>query len=54
MAQNIDREIRRILDVAYQRARSILVEKQSELATLAKTLLEVETVERSQFEALMA
>jgi cell division protease FtsH len=54
MAQNIDQEIHRILDVAYQRAQSILVEKQSELATLAKTLLEVETVERSQFEALMA
>jgi cell division protease FtsH len=54
MAQHIDQEIRRILDVAYQRAQGILVEKQHELATLAKTLLEVETVDRSQFEALMA
>jgi cell division protease FtsH len=54
MAQHIDQEIRRILDVAYQRAQGILVAKQHELATLAKTLLEVETVDRSQFEALMA
>ena len=49
-----DQEIHRILDVAYQRAKSILAGQRHKLETLAQTLLEVETVGRSQFEALMA
>ena len=54
MAQVIDREMRRILDGAYQRARDIVVTQQNRLEMLARTLLDVETVERSQFEAMMA
>jgi cell division protease FtsH len=54
MAQAIDHEIHHILDSAYQRARSILGVHQHKLEALAKTLLDVETVERAKFEALMA
>jgi cell division protease FtsH len=54
MAQSIDQEIGHILDAAYQRATEILVEQRPRLDKLAETLLEVETVDRSQFEALMA
>jgi cell division protease FtsH len=53
MAQAIDQEIHDILDAAYRRARDIVTEQQSKLEVLAHTLLEAETVEREQFEALM-
>jgi cell division protease FtsH len=53
VAQAIDQEMCHILDAAYQRARDIVRQRQSKLEALAKTLLEVETVERAQFEALM-
>ncbi len=52
-AQHIDQEIHHILDTAYQRARDIVAKQSEKLETLAKTLLEIETVDRSQFEALM-
>jgi len=54
MAQHIDQEIRRILDTAYGRAKAILAKQQSRLEKLAKTLLDAETVDRLQFEGLMA
>ena len=54
MAQAIDQEIRQILDTAYQRARNIIVAQQRKLEALAGALLEYETIERPQFEALMA
>lgn len=54
IAETIDGEIRRILDTAYRRATEILADRRAKLETLAKTLLDVETVERPQFEALMA
>jgi cell division protease FtsH len=54
MAQAIDGEIRHILDAAYQRAKTIISNQQHKLGALAKTLLDVETVDRAQFEALMA
>ncbi len=53
MAQYIDQEIHHILDTAYQRARDITAKQSEKLEALAKTLLEIETVDRSQFEALM-
>ncbi|RME73384.1 MAG: ATP-dependent zinc metalloprotease FtsH [Chloroflexi bacterium] len=53
MAQAIDREIRQILDTAYQRAKTIVQEKRQALDALANALLEHETIERPQFEALM-
>ncbi len=54
MAQSIDREIRQIMDGAYQRAKGIVQKRRENLERLAKTLLDVETVDRSHFEALMA
>jgi cell division protease FtsH len=54
MSQRIDTEISQILDTAYQRAKSIIIQQQDRLENLARTLLDVETVERPQFEELMA
>jgi cell division protease FtsH len=54
MAQTIDREIDQILDAAYQRARKICTVQQPRLETVAKALLVHETIDRAQFEELMA
>jgi cell division protease FtsH len=54
MSQRIDQEISQILDTAYQRAKSIIIQQKDKLEKLAKTLLDIETVERPQFETLMA
>jgi cell division protease FtsH len=53
VAQAIDQEMHDILDAAYRRAMDILTGQQPKLEALARALLEVETVEREQFEALM-
>jgi len=53
-ARAIDNEVSDILGKAYERAKRILIEHRDKLLTLAHTLLEVETVDREQFEALMA
>ena len=53
VAQAIDREITAILDESYQRARTVVNEQRQRLERLAAALLEVETVERAQFEQLM-
>ncbi len=54
MAKTIDREIQHILQTAYQRAKDILTRQRHKLEVLAEALLEDETVDRPQFEALMA
>jgi cell division protease FtsH len=54
MAQSIDQEIRQIIDGAYQRAREMVQKRREKLERLAITLLDVETVDRSHFETLMA
>ncbi|MEW5957838.1 MAG: ATP-dependent zinc metalloprotease FtsH [Chloroflexota bacterium] len=54
VAHVIDQEIRHILDTAYQRAKDIVNEQRRAMENLANALLEYETVERPQFEALMA
>ncbi len=54
VAQAIDQEIRQILDTAYQRARAIVIDQKNKLEALANALLEYETIDRPQFEALMA
>jgi cell division protease FtsH len=53
MAQRIDEEIRQILDVAYQQATEIVIENRDKLEALAEKLLDVETVNRTEFVALM-
>jgi cell division protease FtsH len=51
-AQAIDREVRAIVDSAYSRAKTVLQERKSALEAIARKLLEVETLERDQLEAL--
>ncbi len=53
-AQKIDDEMHQILETAYQRAKDILLEQRRYLDELAEALLEYETIERPQFEMLMA
>jgi len=53
-AEDIDNEVKRILQTAYQRAKSTLTEHRDKLEKLAVLLIEVETLDRVQFEALMA
>jgi cell division protease FtsH len=54
IAREIDAEIRRIIEDAHQRARDILVEHRGELELLADVLLRRETIERSEFLALLS
>ncbi len=53
MARSIDKEIRTIMETAYDRARRILVENKEKMDQIVKILLEKETLEREEFEALM-
>ena len=53
-AAEIDEEIRRIIDEAYQRCRSILEQFRSQLVTVAEFLLEHETMTAEEFEKVFA
>ena len=48
-AIKIDQEVRRIVDSAYDRARTILTEQKDKLVVLAETLLEQEVLDRKEF-----
>ncbi len=52
MASEIDEEIRTIIEDAYATAEKLLSENIDKLHTVAKTLLEIETLDGEQFEAL--
>jgi cell division protease FtsH len=54
IAREIDDEIRRIVEEAHQTARGVLTERRESLDQLSKLLLEHETIEREEFEALLA
>lgn len=53
IAEQIDREVREIVDEEYQRAHRILTENRDKLELVAQRLLEVETLERDEFAALL-
>ncbi len=53
IAEAIDREIRAVMDAGYDRAKAILSENRDKMDTIVKVLLEKETLEREEFEALM-
>ena len=53
-AQEIDREIKRIIDEAYATAKRVLTERRGDLDTLAKGLLEYETLSGEEIKALLA
>lgn len=53
IAMAIDKEIRSTMEQAYERAKAILSENRAKMDTIVKVLLEKETLEREEFEALM-
>ena len=54
IARQIDTEVKRIIDTAYERAMRILKEQQEKLENLAKRLIELETLEGTELEAILA
>src|SRR5712672_1874903 len=53
IAREIDDEVRRIIEVAHQRARSILTEHQDKLTKMSEILVKRETIEKEEFLALL-
>jgi cell division protease FtsH len=54
IAREIDDEIRRIVEGAHQQAKDILLEHRESLNSISEILLKRETIEREEFEALLA
>jgi cell division protease FtsH len=54
IAREIDDEIRRIVEAAHQRAKDILTEHRESLTTISEVLVKRETIEKEEFEALLA
>ena len=52
-AEEIDKEVRRIVQTAYDRAKALLIQHRSKLDLLARVLIEQETLDRQMFEDLM-
>ena len=53
MAQRIDREIKRLVHGAYDRAQELLTEHRGALDDMAEKLLELETISRVEIEEIM-
>jgi cell division protease FtsH len=53
VAQEIDEEVRGLVNWAYDRARTLLRENRDKLDIVANRLLEIETIEQEEFLALM-
>ncbi len=54
MAREIDDEIRRVIEEAHERARGVLREHMEELHKISELLIERETIDKDQFERLLA
>jgi len=54
VAEAIDQEVRRLVDEAYQRARSIIRTYRAKLDQIARYLMEYETIEAADFHAMFA
>jgi cell division protease FtsH len=54
IAREIDDEIRRIVESAHQRAQDLLSEHRESLTVISEILVKRETIEKEQFEALLA
>jgi cell division protease FtsH len=54
IAREIDDEIRRIVEAAHQRAKDLLTEHRDRLETISEILVKRETIEKEEFEALLA
>lgn len=53
VSADIDAEVARILDEAFSKARTILTDERKALETISKKLIEVETLERGEYEDLL-
>ncbi|MGD2050795.1 MAG: ATP-dependent zinc metalloprotease FtsH [Chloroflexota bacterium] len=53
IAEKIDREVREIIDIEYERAKKILIEHREMLDLVANKLLEIETLEAAEFVAII-
>ncbi len=53
-AIEIDREVRRIIDECYQRAKSIIIENKDKLIALAETLIKREVMEGKEVDAIIS
>ncbi len=53
-ANSIDLEIRRIIDMNYDRAKTLLVENMDKLHVMAKALMKYETIDKEQIDDIMA
>ncbi len=54
IARQIDREVRRIIENAYNKATKIIQENRAKLEEIAERLLQEETLDRASFDALFA
>ncbi len=54
IAREIDLEIRRIVEGAHQQAKTLLTEHRDRLETISEILVKRETIEKDQFQALLA
>jgi len=54
VAEEIDGEVRRIVEQAYGRAKEILTDYRDKLDALAHRLIEIETLDRQEFQAVVA
>ena len=52
-ALKIDMEIRRVVDEAYDTARKLLIEHRDQLDQISLLLIDKETIDREQFEAIV-
>lgn len=52
-AEQIDQEVKRIVENAYNRAKTVLTDNRAKLDMLAKILIEQETLDRATFEEVM-
>ncbi len=52
VAEQIDREVRKLVDEAYQQAKALLKKYRNQLDAVAAKLLEVESITREEFEAI--
>jgi len=54
VARQIDREVRRLIDEAYQTARQILIDNRDKLTEVAERLVREETIDAATFNAMFA
>jgi len=54
IAMSIDKEVRKIIETGYNRAKQILSENREKMDEIVKVLLEKESLDREEFQALMA